>query len=390
MSIRYLTSGESHGPALVAIIDGLPAGLIINSEIIDNELLRRQIGYGSGPRMKMEQDHAEIIGGVMGGESIGSPISIMIRNKDHQNWKGKKISPMTKPRPGHADLTGAIKYNYKDFRQSLERASARETAARVAVGAICKQYLSQFGISIEGYVSSIGNIKADLESIELNKRFQLAEKNDVRCPDPEAVKKMQAKIKETILAKDTIGGVLEVAVTGLPIGLGSHTHADKRLTSKLGAAVLGVQAIKGVEFGNAFDNTKLSGTEVHDSIYLDNGDLVRRTNRAAGLEGGITNGEALIIRAAMKPIATTLKAQKTVDALSGKEEDTKYERSDFCPVPRAVPVIEAVVAIVLADALIEKIGGDYLSEQILRFKDLKNANLSDLNIDGKEHLWWPN
>lgn len=389
MSIRYLTSGESHGPALVAIIDGIPAGIILNSKIIDADLLRRQKGYGSGPRMKMESDHAELIGGVMGGETTGAPISIMIQNKDHGNWRGKKIAPMTKPRPGHADLTGSIKYNYKDFRQSLERASARETAARVAIGTICKHYLSQFGIQVQGYVFSIGDIHADLSNIPLDKRYELAEKSSVRCPDMKAAVKIEAKIKEIMLAKDTIGGILEVIVTGLPVGLGSHTHADKRLTAKLGAAILGVQAMKGVEFGSAFENTQYPGTEVHDSIYLEGEHLVRNTNRAGGLEGGITNGEPLIVRAAMKPIATTLQPQRTVDIVSGKEEDTKYERSDFCPVPRAVPVLEGVIAIVLANALIEKLGGDSLSEQLPRYALLKQNKLSDFNIDGKEHIWWP-
>ncbi|MBT3669556.1 MAG: chorismate synthase [Chloroflexi bacterium] len=389
MSIRYLTSGESHGPALVAIIDGIPAGLNIDSTIIDEDLKRRQKGYGAGPRMKMESDHAEIIGGVMAGETLGSPISLMIKNKDHKNWVGKNIESMTKPRPGHADLTAAIKYNYKDFRQSLERASARETAAKVAVGAICKHYLAQFGILVQGYVSSIGEIKANINKLQIDQRYEIAEKNSVRCPDVDAAKQMEETIKETIKAKDTIGGVIEVVVMGHPAGLGSHTLGDKKLTAKLGATILGIQAMKGVEFGNAFENTRNPGTKVHDGIFLENDRLTRKTNRAGGLEGGISNGEPIIIRAAMKPIATTLNPQKTVDVATGNEEDTQYERSDFCPVPRAVPVLEAAVSIVMANALIEKIGGDSLSEQIPRFEKLKTTKLSDLEIDGEEHLWWP-
>ncbi len=389
MSIRYLTSGESHGPALIAILDGIPAGLKIDSKIIDADLIRRQQGFGSGPRMKMESDHAEIIGGIMAGNTLGSPISLRIKNKDHENWVGKSIDPMTKPRPGHADLTAAIKYNYKDFRQSLERASARETAAQVAVGAICKHYLSQFGIKVQGYVTSIGDVQANLGDIPINRRSEIAENNSVRCPDVSAANKMELKIKETIKSKDTIGGIIEVAVLGVPAGLGSHTHADKKLSAKLGAAILGIQAMKGVEIGAAFENTRQPGTKVHDAIFLENDKLIRKTNRAGGIEGGISNGEPIIIRAAMKPIATTLNPQKTVDVVSGIEEDTQYERSDFCPVPRAVPVVEAAVSIVIANALIEKIGGDSLSEQLPRYEKLKTSNLSDLEIDGKEHIWWP-
>ena len=389
MPLRHLTAGESHGPALIAILEGLPAGLEITVEMIANQLARRRRGYGAGPRMSIESDHVHILSGVLAEVSTGAPVAIQIENEDHQKWLGKDIPPFTIPRPGHADLTAAIKYGYRDLRPSLERASARETAARVAVGAICRQLLSCFDIEIGGYVRSIGEITVNVDGMELAERARVAEGNDVRVPDQESVPQIRERIEGIIKQKDTLGGTIEVFALGLPPGLGSHVHWDRRLDARLGAAVLGVQAIKGIEFGTAFENTKRRGTEVHDAIRLEGDELLRPSNRAGGLEGGITNGAPLILRAAMKPIATTLKPQETVDLLTGEEVSTKYERSDFCPVPRAVPILEAVVAYVLADALMDKLGGDSLDEMTSRFSQLRRARLSDLEMDGSPQRFWP-
>ena len=388
MSLRYLTAGESHGPSLTAILEGLPAGLPLDSSIINQQLARRQRGYGAGPRMKIENDSGEILSGVMAGLTIGAPLAIVIHNRDHERWRGKSIQPFTSPRPGHADLTATTKYGYSDLRPALERASARETAARVAVGAVCRHLLAQFGITIGGYVVSIGEIQADVSSIPLSERFSLAEENDVRCPDLRAANSIRKRIQEIMQVRDTLGGVIEVVALGLPPGLGSHVQWDRRLDARLGAAVLSVQAMKGVEIGTAFSNTSLPGTQVQDPIHLNGEQLTRKTNRAGGIEGGITNGEPVVIRAAMKPIATTLKTQPTVDLATGVETSTEYERSDFCPVPRAVPIIEAVVAFILADALVKKLGGDSLAEMHPRFNSLRRAHLSDLRMDNNEQQWW--
>jgi chorismate synthase len=387
--LRALTAGESHGPALVAILEGMPAGLPLPEEVIHHELARRQRGFGSGPRMKLEQDTVQILGGIMAGETIGSPIAMLIQNLNHERWLGQAIEPMTAPRPGHVDLTAAIKYGYRDLRPGLERASARETAARVAVGAVCKHFLAQFGIQVGGYVTGIGPVAADLSAMPLETRMKQAEASQVRCPDPDASAAMEQAVRQTIAERDTLGGVLEVVALGLPAGLGSHVQWDRRLEARLGAAVLSVQAMKGVEFGAAFDNTRLRGTQAHDGVRLVGEDLVRPTNRAGGLEGGITNGEPLLIRAAMKPIATTLTPQETVDLKQGEQVPTTYERSDFCPVPRAVPILEAVVSQVLADALLEKLGGDSMAEILPRYEALRAARLPDLPMDGEPHVFWP-
>ena len=386
--LRFLTAGESHGPSLTTILDGMPAGLSITSDIIDKELERRQKGYGSGGRMKIEKDVVQILGGVMGGETTGAPIALLVQNDDHIKWKGKAIEPMTAPRPGHADLTGAVKYGFKDLRPALERASARETTMRVAIGAVCKHFLAQFGIVIGGYVSSIGEIVADFNDMPYEERFLRAEESDVRCPIESAASQMRAEIEKTIHGRNTLGGVLEIVALNLPVGLGSFAQWDKRLEAKLAMAVMSVQAIKGVEVGDAFANARLPGTQVHDAITLDHSNLYRSTNRAGGTEGGVTNGQPIIVRAAMKPIATTLLPQPTVDLASGTESPTKYERSDFCPVPRAVPILEAMVAFVLADALIEKLGGDSMSEMKPRFESLRKATLEDLQMDNTPHVFW--
>jgi len=389
MTLRFLTSGESHGPALTVILDGLPAGLPVTPEMINFELARRQRGVGAGPRMKLEHDAVHILGGVMAGETTGAPLALLIENKDHEKWKGKAIPPFTIPRPGHADLTGALKYGYRDLRPALERASARETAARVAAGAVCKHLLVQFGITIGGYVASIGEIDANLEPIPLVERPGLAEANDVRCPDSIAAEEMQKRIQQVMQERDTLGGVLEIVVLGLPPGLGSFAQWDRRLEARLGAALLSVQAIKGVEIGPAFANTRLPGTLAQDPIQSVGDQLIRPSTRSGGLEGGVTTGQPLILRAAMKPIATTLNPQVSVNLASGEQTQTQYERSDFCPVPRAVPILEAMAAFVLADALIEKLGGDSLAEMLPRYAVLRQARLSDLPMDAEPHIYWP-
>ena len=386
--LRFLTAGESHGPSLTVILDGMPAGLLVTSEMIDKELARRQKGYGSGGRMKIEKDAVQILGGLMAGETTGAPIAMLVQNDDHIKWKGKAIEPLTTPRPGHADLTGALKYGYRDLRPALERASARETTMRVAVGAVCRQFLAQFGILVGGYVASIGEIQADFAEMSYEERFVRAEESDVRCPIESSASQMQAEIEKTIHGKNTLGGVLEIVALNVPVGLGSFAQWDKRLEAKLAMAVMSVQAIKGVEVGDAFANAHLPGTRAHDPITLEHSNLQRSTNRAGGTEGGVSNGQPIIVRAAMKPIATTLLPQPTVDLASGTESPTKYERSDFCPVPRAVPILEAMVAFVLADALLEKIGGDSLTEMKPRFESLRKARLEDLQMDNTPHVFW--
>lgn len=388
--LRFLTAGESHGPSLTTILDGIPAGLPLSPDIINKELARRQQGYGSGGRMKIEKDTVQILGGVMGGETTGAPIALLVQNDDHVKWKGKAIEPMTAPRPGHADLTGAVKYGYKDLRPALERASARETTMRVAAGAVCKHFLAQFGIIIGGYVASIGEVSADFGDMPYEERFIRAEESDVRCPIDSSAEKMRVEIEKTIHGKNTLGGVLEIIALNLPVGLGSFVQWDKRLEAKLAHAVMSVQAIKGVEVGDAFENAKRIGTQAHDPIQLPitNHQLQRSTNRAGGTEGGVSNGQPIVIRAAMKPIATTLVPQQTVDLAKGENAPTKYERSDFCPVPRAIPILESMVAFVLADALLEKLGGDSINEMKPRFETLRKTTLEDLPMDNTPHIFW--
>jgi len=405
--LRFLSAGESHGPALTAILEGIPAGLVLSPDVINQELARRQSGYGSGGRMKIERDVVRILGGVMGGTTTGAPIALLVENADHTKWKGKAIDPMTAPHPGHADLTGVVKYGYHDLRPALERASARETTMRVAVGAVCKYFLSQFGILMGGYVQAIGDISADFTGIPYPERFARAEENDVRCPDAVAAGKMRIRIEQIMHSKDTLGGVLEVVALGVPVGLGSFAQWDRRLDGRLGAAILSIQAIKGVEIGEAWENARRTGTQAQDAIGLvgrkvekenrggkgelnshTDSDLFRPTNRAGGIEGGISNGQPIVIRAAMKPIATTLTAQATIDLVSGEPTPTRYERSDFCPVPRAVPILEAMTAFVLAEALIEKLGGDSMNEMLPRFASLRKARLEDLAMDAIKRVWW--
>jgi chorismate synthase len=334
--------------------------------------------------MRIEQDCARVAGGVLNGRTTGAPIAIEIENRDFANWRDREIRPMTIPRPGHADLTGAIKYGYRDLRLALERASARETAARVAVGAICRRLLAEFGVTIGGYVVQIGSVEATLpDDLAFPDRIARAEENDLRCPEPAAAEAMHACIGEAQAARDTLGGVFEIVALGVPPGLGSHVHWDRRLDARLMAAIGSIPAVKGVEIGPAFENAAKRGTGVHDEIFEEDGSLVRRTNRAGGFEGGITTGQPVIVRAAMKPISTTLTPLRSVDLASGEPALTRYERSDICAVPRAVVVGEAMVAFVVADALLDKLGGDSLDEMRPRFAALRRVMLSDVEMDNE-------
>ncbi len=384
--IRFLTAGESHGPMLTAILDGMPAGLPLTSDDINRQLRRRQTGYGSGGRMNIEQDTVQITSGVMAGQTTGAPIAMLVENRDYKNWRERDITPMTTPRPGHADLTGAIKYGYRDLRLALERASARETTMRVAAGAVCRRLLEEFGIVIGGYVTQIGSVEASLPEQEtLEERIRRAEENDVRCPDSAAAARMHEAIRQVKIDRDTLGGVIEVVALNVPPGLGSHVQFDRRLDARIVAALVSVHAMKGAEIGPAFANAAKRGSEVHDAIALgSDGELIRTTNRAGGFEGGITTGAPIIARVAMKPIATVMKSLPSVNLASGQPEQTVYERSDFCAVPRAVPILEAMLALVLADALLEKLGGDSLDEMRPRFEALRKARLQDVPMDNVE------
>jgi chorismate synthase len=329
--LRFLTAGESHGPILTAILDGMPAGLPLTAAMINDELARRQAGYGRGGRMGIEQDEVHFGAGVVAGQTTGAPIALLVENRDYRNWMEKEIAAMTIPRPGHADLTGAVKYGYRDLRLSLERASARETTMRVAVGAICKQLLAAFGIVVQGYVTTIGEItcllpETDTEGYQA--RFAAAEASDVRCPDAASAEAMRTTISAAMQAKDTLGGIIEVVALGLPTGLGSHVQFDRKLDGQILGAVGSVQSVKGVEIGHAFAQAGQRGTDVHDEITVQTGQLQRRSNRAGGLEGGVTTGEPLIVRAALKPISTTLNPLQSVDLANGEASPTHYERSD--------------------------------------------------------------
>ena len=384
--LRFLTAGESHGPELTAILEGMPAGLPIDRDALNHQMARRQKGYGSGGRMRIERDAAHITGGVMAGQTTGGPIAIRLTNRDYEKWREQEVEPLTVPRPGHADLTGAVKYGYRELRLSLERASARETAARVAVGALCKQLLAAFDIAVGSYVVQIGDVIAAIPAeLPYPDRFAAAEENDVRCPLPDAADAMRQLIWDTMQARDTLGGIFEVVALGVPPGLGSHVHWDRRLDSRLIFAVASIQAIKGVEIGPAFANAARPGTEVHDEIFLaeDGQTLYRHSNRAGGFEGGITTGEPLVVRAAMKPISTVLDPRRSVDLATGEAAETVYERSDFCAVPRAAVVGEAMVAFMLAAALLEKLGGDSMDELLPRFDALRRNRLDDLPMDAR-------
>jgi chorismate synthase len=387
--LRFLTAGESHGPELLAILEGIPSGLAIEDLDLAPDLARRQKGFGVGPRMKsIEQDQASIVSGVLAGVTIGAPIGLRIMNRDHAKWKGQSTTPMSIPRPGHADLTAALKYGYSDLRFSLERASARETAARVAVGAVCRKLLAEFGIIVGSYVVEIGTASADFDEMDFGDRFEAAEESEVRCPSETGSRAMHDEIGAAMQAKDTLGGVFEVVALNVPPGLGSHVHWDRRMGARVAAAMMSIHAMKGVEIGQGFQNARLRGTQVHDEFETSDGRIQRKSNNAGGLEGGITTGDPLVVRVAMKPISTTLTPRASVDLASGQSAETNYERSDFCSVPRAAVVGEAMLCFVLAEAMLEKLGGDTLSEMRQRFDKLPLDRLDDFAIANEPIIFW--
>jgi len=368
---RWMTAGESHGPGLVALIDGVPAGLPLAAADIDDALARRQRGYGRGGRMKIETDRVTLQTGVRGGETLGAPIALLVPNKDFESWKGRMgpepfdspPEPVVRPRPGHADLAGGLKYDRRDLRDILERASARETTMRVAVGGVARTLLRALNIEVFAHVVSIGDVEAtahrELDPHTLRLR---ARASDLSCADPEAEERMKEAIHTASHAGDTLGGVFEVIATGVPIGLGSHVQWDRKLDGRIAQAMMCIQAIKGVEIGMGFEAARVRGSQVHDPIGFEAGEFTRASNGAGGLEGGITNGQPLVVRAAMKPIATLRKALPSVHVDSKEPSDAAFERSDICAVAAASVVGEAMLAIVLADAVLEKFGGDSLKE----------------------------
>lgn len=356
------------------MVEGIPAGLSLLAEHVDEHLARRQRGYGRGGRMKIESDRVELIGGVRNGETLGSPVAMTIVNRDHQSWLDRMGAsplpstpePLTRPRPGHADLAGGLKYDRHDLRDILERASARETAARTAVGAVCRRVLEEVGIDVFAHVVSIGDVDASRPAISLRELKERARASDLACADPEAEARMKDAIREAAHAGDTLGGVFEVIATGAPPGLGAHVQWDRKLDGRLAQALMSIQAIKAVEIGDGWLAARSRGSQVHDPIHYDAQQrrFTRTSNRAGGLEGGISNGEPIVVRAAMKPIATLKKALPSVDVVTKEPFDAAHERSDVCAVAAASVVGEAMVAITLCDALLEKFGGDSMRELV--------------------------
>src|SRR3989442_1513625 len=378
--LRFTTAGESHGQALVAILEGLPAGLRIDVEGIDHELTRRQWGYGRGGRMKIERDHAEILMGVRHGLPLGSPIALMIQNKDWANWTDvmsaeprelpeEKSRRVKRPRPGHADLAGGQKYDARDLRNVLERASARETAARVACGALAKQLLAAFDIEVKSHVIQLGGVPETPLAVTWEAISGIADDAPLRCADSEAQQRMVELIDETKRAGDTLGGIFEVVARGLVPGLGSHTSWNGKLDGRLAQAVMSIPAVKAVAIGAGVEAAGLPGSEVHDEIFYNNQaqEFVRHTNRAGGLEGGVTNGAELRVRGFLKPISTLRRALRSVDIDTKEEEAAAFERSDVTAVPAAGVIGEAMIALVVAGAMIEKFGGDSLGEMRRNF-----------------------
>ena len=372
--MRFLTAGESHGKGLVVIIEGMPAGLALDEDYIARDLARRQGGYGRGERMDIERDRAEIMSGVRHGFTTGSPVSLLIVNHDWENWKQvmgvspaeKEVEPLTRLRPGHADLAGAMKYGFDDARPVLERASARETAGRVAVGAVSRKFLGEFGIEVHSYTVCIGGCWGKrVEPID----WDMVEKSPVRCIDSETERIMLAAIDEAKEAGDSLGGVFEVVADGVPIGLGSHVHWDRRLDGRIAQAIMSINAVKGVEIGSGFTVANIHGSQVHDIIETDEKSKWRHaTNRAGGIEGGMSNGEPLVVRAAVKPIPTLTKPLPSVDLRTGMEVEAHVERSDVCVVPAAGVIGEAMLVIVIAEAVMEKFGGDSISETLRNYR----------------------
>ncbi len=375
--LRYLNAGESHGKYLLAVLEGVPAGLPLTAEMINHDLARRQKGYGRGGRMRLEEDRVEFACGVRKGLTLGNPLGLLIANKDWENWKEvMAVEPgpvpahkvVTRPRPGHADLVGAIKYGHRDIRNVLEKASARETAIRVAIGGVAKALLRHFGMRVVSYTVEIGGVAAG-RCEDPMAAYERAETSEVRCPDEAAGASMIEKIRTAKHQGDTLGGVFEVVVMKPPIGLGSYAQWDRRLGARLAMALMSIQAMKGVEVGMGFEAARRFGSEVHDDIYYehDGKGFIRKTNNAGGLEGGITNGEPIVLRVAMKPISTLYSPKKSVDIETKEPFEATVERSDICTVPAAGVVGEAVVAFEMANALIEKFGGDSLEEMKRNF-----------------------
>lgn len=379
--LTFHTAGESHGQALVALVEGAPAGLPLLAEHVDVELARRQQGYGRGRRMVIEQDRVEFIAGIRAGETLGSPIAMQVRNRDWKNWEaimdpaprpeddtpeGRKRQ-VTRVRPGHADLTGLLKFDREDARDILERASARETTARVAAGAVAKRLLAEFGVTVGSHLVHLGGVDATAPAVLPDDLNAAADASPLRCLDPQAEQEMITRIDAAKAEGNTLGGICEVVVRGLPVGLGAHVSWDRKLDGRLAAAICSIPAVKGVEMGIGFAAARLTGAEVHDAIEPAPGNprtghVRRLTNRAGGLEGGMTTGEPLVLRVAMKPIATLMRPLGTVDSRTGEKADAAAERSDVTAVPAMGVIAEAMAALVLADAFLEKFGGDSLGE----------------------------
>ena len=376
MMLRWITAGESHGPELVAVLEGLPAGVPANSDMLKDALSRRRLGYGRGARMKFEQDNVTFSGGVRHGLTMGGPIAICIENTEWPKWQevmsadpidselqGARAEPLTRPRPGHADFTGMQKYGFLDSRPVLERASARETAARVALGSVASSFLNELGISLVTHTVAIGSVSSALDAqLPTHKDLQKLDEDPVRCFDAETSKRMIAEIDECHKDGDTLGGVTETLVYGTPPGLGSFVHWDRRLDSQLAGALMGIQAIKGVEFGDGFETAKRRGSAAHDEIVREDGIARRLTDRAGGIEGGMSTGGVIRVRIAMKPISTVPKALQTIDITTGEATKAQHQRSDVCAVPAAGVDAEAMVALVVANSVLEKFGGDSLAE----------------------------
>lgn len=367
--LRFLTAGESHGPGLVAIVEGLPAGIDVSADGLSRELARRRLGYGRGRRMALEKDELEILGGVRFGETLGSPVAVLIRNTEWPKWQkemsavsGSSKRPLRTPRPGHADLAGMIKYDRRDARDILERASARETAARTIVGYLAKQLLASIDVTVMSHVVAIGSITAGSDRVPEPEDLPAIDASGVRVLDSEVGAAMITEIERAKEERDTLGGIFEVVVHGLPVGVGSHVHWDRKLDAELARALMSIQAIKGVEIGDAFEIAATPGSSAHDEIYHDGRDFVRRTNRAGGLEGGMSIGDVVRIRAAMKPISTVMRPLDTVDVETKTAEKAFRERSDVCAVPAAAVVGEQVAAYTVAREVQRKFGGDTIEE----------------------------
>jgi chorismate synthase len=384
--LRFLTAGESHGPELVLIVEGMPAGVSVRQEALDRELTRRQGGYGRGARStKIEGDHAQLVSGVAAGRTTGAPIAIRIVNRDFANQPSQP-KPLTAPRPGHADLAGRAKYGLDDFRIIRERASARETAARVAAGALAKALLEPFCVWVGSFVSAIGPIAVhegvtdpdEADEAALRSMVETAESDPVRCPDPDASVRMRAAIDRARVEGETLGGTFWLVATGMLSGLGSYVHWDRKLDGRLAQAVCSIHAVKGVEFGRAFELSRAPGSSAQDPIEWRDGGIARPTNHAGGLEAGVTNGRPLLIRAAMKPLSSVRTAVDSVDFATGQVVDPPYVRSDVCAVPAAAVVGEAMVAWVLAEALTDRLGSDRLDAMLATWKALSEDRLLDL------------